>query len=236
MGIETNLPAIITIITAAVVNSLSPCVVGVLVLVISAMIAAKAKVQRLLGLGLVYIFTITIVYWLAGFGLGSLFKAMPLYLSHYFSVIIALLVIAAGLIGIKDYFWYNEGFTLAVPNKLPKQIHHIARQITVWNVVLLGIFIAIVQLPCTGPMYLAVVTLLSQSYDLGLASLLWLYNLVFALPLVIILLLVTQGFKLHKIKAWKQSSRAYMRLAAGLLLVAMGWLLLLTANGTINFG
>lgn len=63
-----------------------------------------------------------------------------------------------------------------------------------------------------------------------------LYNIIFVAPLVIILLLVTFGKKLYEIKKWKQSNRGYMRLLAGLLLIAMGWLLMFIANGTINFG
>ena len=63
-----------------------------------------------------------------------------------------------------------------------------------------------------------------------------LYNIVFVLPLLVILLLVAGGVKLHVVKAWKQEARGFMRLMIGLLLVFLGWLLILIANGTINFG
>jgi len=38
------------------------------------------------------------------------------------------------------------------------------------------------------------------------------------------------------VKKWKQESRGVMRLMIGLLLIAMGWLLIFIANGTLNFG
>jgi cytochrome c biogenesis protein CcdA len=236
MGIEAGLQVILMAVTAAVINSLGPCMVGVFVLVVSAAMSAKISTQRLFSLGLIYVLTVTIVYLLAGLGLMALLKAIPIYISHYLSVILALLIIAAGLMGIKDYFWYGRGITLTVSSKLPKQIHHIAKQATVLNIVLLGIISAIVLLPCTGFIYLSFITILSQSFDLPTTGPLLLYNIVFAIPLLIFLTFATQGFDLHMIKAFKQASRSYMRLAAGLLLLAMGWLLLLITNGTINFG
>ena len=51
-----------------------------------------------------------------------------------------------------------------------------------------------------------------------------------------ILVLVASGVKLQALKKWKQESRGYMRLFIGLLLIGLGWLLILIANGTVNFG
>jgi hypothetical protein len=48
--------------------------------------------------------------------------------------------------------------------------------------------------------------------------------------------MVAGGAKLSSVKKWKEESKGAMRLFIGLLLVALGWLLILIANGTINFG
>ena len=63
-----------------------------------------------------------------------------------------------------------------------------------------------------------------------------LYNIIFVAPLIFILILVAFGVKLQNVKKWKQDSRGYMRLFIGLLLIGLGWLLILIANGTVNFG
>ena len=55
-------------------------------------------------------------------------------------------------------------------------------------------------------------------------------------PLIIILLLVAAGKQLSDIQNWKQVNKPSMRLAAGVLMIVLGWLLILIANGTINFG
>ena len=100
----------------------------------------------------------------------------------------------------------------------------------------LGAFVSAVELPCTGAPYLAIITLLSQYFDFTAFLMLVLYNILFTAPLVIILIMVAAGKKLHDVKKWKQDSRGVMRLLIGLLLIAMGWLLMLIANGSINFG
>jgi len=47
---------------------------------------------------------------------------------------------------------------------------------------------------------------------------------------------VASGKKLYDVKKWKEDNRGAMRLFIGIMLVAMGWLLILISNGTINFG
>ena len=74
-------------------------------------------------------------------------------------------------------------------------------------------------------------------FSRGLALLLMvIYNFVFVLPLIIILFLALIGMKITDIKMWKERNRPYMRLLSGLLIIALGWLLIFIANGTINFG
>jgi hypothetical protein len=38
------------------------------------------------------------------------------------------------------------------------------------------------------------------------------------------------------VKAWKENNKGYMRFGIGFMLIALGWLLIMIANGTINFG
>ncbi|MBI4050744.1 MAG: hypothetical protein HY396_02095, partial [Candidatus Doudnabacteria bacterium] len=107
---------------------------------------------------------------------------------------------------------------------------------TVWGIALLGAFVSAVELPCTGAPYLAIITILSQYFDLTAFLLLVFYNIIFVSPLIVILLLVASGKKIQQIKGWKQENRGFMRLAIGVLLIGLAWLLILIANGTVNLG
>ena len=236
MAVEAYLPAIGTIVVTALIDSINPCAIGVLILMISVLIAGKQSTKRLLFIGSLYIFSVMIVYLLAGLGLIYFFSALPLIASEYLAISVGTLIVFAGLLEMKDYFWYGRWFSLTIPPVFAKKLHHYASKATIPGVILLGAFVSAVELPCTGAPYLAIITLLSQYFDFTAFLLLVLYNIIFIIPLVIILGLVVAGKKLHEVKKWKQESRGIMRLLIGLMLVGMGWLLMLIANGTINFG
>lgn len=231
-----QLPTLVTVLATAAIDALNPCAIGVLILMISVILTSGGSVRRLLWLGAVYVLSIFFVYLLAGLGLMYFFQSVPLYLAEYISIGVGVFIILAGLLEIKDYFWYGQWVSLAIPAGLSKKIHIYSQRATVPGVIFLGVFVSAVELPCTGAPYLAIITLLSQYFDFTAFLLLVAYNLVFVLPLVVILILVAFGLELHKVKAWKQESRGYVRLFIGLLLVALGWLLMLIANGSINFG
>lgn len=236
MGIETQLPTIFTVIITAAIDSINPCAIGVLILMISVILSSGKSRARMLFLGFLYVFAVFLVYLLAGLGLAYYFTTVPLVVTLYISLAVGILIIFAGILEIKDYFWYGRWFSLAIPAGLSKKIHLYAERVSIPGVILLGAFVSAVELPCTGAPYLAIITLLSQNFDFTAFILLILYNIIFVSPLIIILLLVALGVGVHHIKAWKQGARGYMRLFIGLLLVALGWLLILIANGTINLG
>src|SRR3989338_5354127 len=77
---------------------------------------------------------------------------------------IGVLVVAAGLIEIKDFFWYGRGLTLSIPSDKAKKIYEMSRKITFPAMIVLGVFVAGVELPCTGGPYLAILVFLSQNF------------------------------------------------------------------------
>jgi len=236
MAVEAYLPTLGLVLTTAGIDSINPCAIGVLILMVSVLIASKQSVSRMLLLGGLYVFAVFSVYLIAGLGLAYFFAQLPLSIVEYLSIGVGVLIIGAGILEIKDYFWYGRWLSLTIPSVFSKKLQGYASRTTIPLVIFLGAFVALVELPCTGAPYLAIITLLSQYFDFTAFILLVIYNIVFVLPLIIILLLVAGGFKLNKISSWKQRNRPYMRLFIGLLLVGLGWLLMLIANGTINFG
>jgi len=236
LAVEAFLPTITTVVVTAAIDSINPCAIGVLILMCSVILSAKKSIKRLVFLGGLYIASVMTVYLLAGLGLMYFLASLPLWLTEYLSIGVGLIIVGAGVIEVKDFYWYGKGFSLSIPASMAKKIHQYSKRTTIPGVILLGAFVSAVELPCTGAPYLAIITLLSQYFDFSAFLLLVLYNIIFVLPLIIILIMVAFGKKLHELKKWKQDSRGYMRLFIGLLLIAMGWLLILIANGTINFG
>jgi len=236
MAVEATIPTLSVVTLSAAIDSINPCAIGVLILMLSILLAGGKSVRRMLFLGSIYILSIFVVYFLAGLGLMYFLANIPLWVTEYLSISVGLLIIAAGVIEIKDFFWYGRGFSLSIPPTFAKKLHSLSSKTTIPGIILAGAFVSAVELPCTGAPYLAIITLLSQYFDFTAFMLLVLYNVIFVLPLVIILLLVASGRSLYNVKKWKQQNRGIMRLGIGLLLVAMGWLLILIANGTVNLG
>jgi cytochrome c biogenesis protein CcdA len=236
MAVEAYLPAFLTVLTTAAIDSINPCAIGVLILMVSVVMSATRSVKRMVWLGSLYISAVMITYLLAGLGLLYFLASIPLWVTELISITIGLLIVFAGLLEIKDFFWYGRWFSLAIPGPFVSKIQQLSKKTTISGVILLGVFVSAVELPCTGAPYLAIITLLSQYFDLTAFLLLVFYNFVFVTPLIIILLLVAGGVKLQRINKWKQQNKPYMRLLVGLLLIALGWLLMLIANGTINLG
>ncbi len=235
MAVTASLPTIGTVIVTAAVDAINPCAIGVMILLVSTLIGMKKDTRKMLRIGLLYIFFVFMTYLTFGLGMTAFVSEIPLALAEYISLGVGIIVIGAGLLEIKDFFWYGQGFSLMIPQKRAKQIHKYINKISVPGAIFLGVFVAAVELPCTGGPYLAITLLLAQQgFNLTAFLLLLVYNLIFVMPLVIILILALLGKNIGAVKQWKQEKRKYMRYIMGLIMIALGWLLMLIANGTIN--
>lgn len=217
------------IVAAALADSINPCVFGVLIFLLAFMTKVfKSKIRMLIG-GLIYALAVYITYFLLGLGIFTIAFtagfAIPFY---WFAAIVAII---AGLIEIKDFFWYGKGFSLQIFPGGAKRIKHYTKYLEKYEskhpvmglVVIfgLGVFVPFVELPCTGAPYLAILGMISSG-DIGSAiPLLLLYNLIFILPLFVIIGLMYFG-KGKSLEAWRKEHRGLMRLSIGLLLIALG--------------
>ncbi len=236
MAVAVSLPTLGTVLITALIDSINPCAIGVLILLLSALIVLRKSRQKVLLFATVYISAVYITYFSAGLGLTYFLASIPLAFAQYISLAVAAIVVVGGLIEVKDFFWYGQGISLAISPKHAKKIHQMTKKITLPALIVLGVFVAAVELPCTGGPYLAITLILAQNFDLSAVILLAIYNVIFVMPLVVIMLLVYSGMKLHEVKLWKHANKHFMRLAIGFVLIALGWMLLLVANGTINLG
>ena len=232
-----DLPTLGLVIGSAAIDSINPCAIGVLILMVSVVLGQGGSPKRLLKVGTAYIFAIFATYLVAGLGLVYFFSSIPIVIAEYLSIAVGLLVIFAGLLEIKDFFWYGKGFSLQIPTKYDNKINDWSTSShSVWGVMLLGAFVSAVELPCTGAPYLAIITILKIDFNAVAFGLMVLYNLIFVAPLIVILGMVIGGAKISDVSKWKEESKGTMRLMTGLLLVGLGWILILIANGTVNFG
>jgi len=96
----------------------------------------------------------------------------------------------------------------------------------------LGVLVVMVELPCTGAPYLAILGLLAQGAYAAALPLLLYYNLVFVSPLFVIIGIAYFGTSSDRLEAWRKEHRGLMRLCIGLFLLALGFYMIYSLNPT----
>jgi len=193
--------------------------------------------RKLLGVGIIYIVAVFITYLLAGLGLiwfqGTL---ITLGLSLYLGIVVGLILLIFGILEIKDFFWYGRGYSLAIPTRFTGTIKKRAEKVSWLGAIVLGIFVSMVELPCTGGPYLLITSLLAVGFNITAFYYLVLYNLIFVLPLIVIVVLAAFGVQHSSMNMWKESNKKWMRLIAGLLLVFFGLFIIAYYTGFVDIG
>lgn len=214
------------VIVAGLVDGINPCAFSVLVFLLVSIMAIGSK-RRVLEVGIVYIGAVFTFYFLSGLGLFALVQISGF--SRIFALIAATVAFVAGAIMIKDALTGGSGSWLVIPESKKDTITRYAKEATLPAAFVLGILVGMFELPCTGGIYLAIISLISQKMTMmaGL-PLLVLYNILFVLPLIIILAIVYFGLPPERIESWRTENRVIVRLGMGCLMIAIGIVVLFT--------
>lgn len=221
-------PTITIIGGAALVDSINPCAIAVLLILLTSLLTQKNK-KKILSMGIIFISSIYIAYFLLGVGLLGVINISGL--ANLFHKIIGVLAILIGLLNVKDFFKYGAGgFVMEIPRiwrpKLKSLITGATSPLGIFSI---GFVVTLFELPCTGGPYIFVLGLLSQGYNWKtILPMLLFYNLVFVIPLVIILFLIYFGFStIDKTNEWKDRNIRILHLIAGIIMLILGvWVFL----------
>lgn len=224
-----------TVIVAAAVDGINPCAFTVLLLFITSLLATMQSGgqgiggirARLLSLGSIYIAAIFLTYLALGVGL---LKTMDFFTRQHLPARFgALAAILFGLWMLKDFFLPDLGWRLQAPPQIGKTVSAVARNATVPALIAGGFLIGLCTVPCSGAVYLGVLSLLAlQPSALVGYSYLVLYNLIFIMPLVVILIVAAARPTLNRLAHWNLHHREWVRLVLGGGVVVMGLLILAT--------
>jgi cytochrome c biogenesis protein CcdA len=222
--------AIPVIVAAAALDSINPCVFGVLIFLLAFLMAVYKKPNKMLFAGLLYSAAVYGTYFLLGLGILTAVVGTGVTRAVYW--LAAVIAILAGLLEIKDYFWYGKGFSLQMIPGAADRVKYYTEKIrtlagrNLWlsygMAFFLGIFVPLVELPCTGAPYFAILALIAEGHLDKAVPYLLLYNLVFVAPLFVIIGLVYFGKSSDKLEEWRKKHRGLMRLSIGLFLIALG--------------
>ncbi len=219
------------IVGYALVDSINPCVIGVLLVMCTVLLKMGSKRKLLLN-GMAYVTGVYVTYIIGGLTLLSLFNAVREIeiISKSLYLIIGIFVMIAAFLEVKDFYWYGWGYSLSIPKGLISLVERkmSSTAVSIGSAFIFGGLITLVELPCTGAPYLAILAIMSQggmNFITGLPLLLF-YNVVFVLPLIVIIAMVYYGSSVKMFESWRQEHRGFMRLGIGLALIAVGiWII-----------
>ncbi len=216
------------IVIAALVDGINPCAFAVLTFLLITIMAQQSR-RNVISVGAVYIFAVFVFYFFSGLGLFGLIQISGM--SRVFSLVAAAIALIAGVLMLRDAF--REGKPLlAIPESKKGIIDRFVIKSTLPAAFVLGVLVGIFELPCTGGIYLAILSLLSGSMTLsaGIPFLL-IYNVFFVVPLVIVLGLVYWGLPPERFMTFQSKHRMAVRICMASLMIGIAGYLLFTVFG-----
>jgi len=214
------------VIAAALADGINPCAFAVLIFLILSLITLESR-KKMLAVGLTFIFAVFCFYFLSGLGLFAVIQTAGL--SRIISIVAAAIAIAAGVISILSVIGGEQGpALLSIPERGKGIIEPYIKKASIPAAFIVGILVGMFELPCTGGIYLAILSLLSSRMSLveGIPFLL-LYNLFFILPLLIILGVFVLGLPVERLEQLQAGSRRKVRVIMGVVMILLGIILLL---------
>ncbi len=214
--LSSTLPLLALGLILGLVDGINPCMFSVLLFLLTYLLAIGSK-KKAIKVGLVFTLGVFIIYFLFMLGMINLINLIGFI--QIIKSIIAIIALIAGILMLKDFFFYGKWISLEIPEKSKPFIEKLIKKATLPSALILAFFSSFVELPCTAGIPLVYTTLLATKGGSYIPYLIW-YNLFFIVPLLIIILGTSFVWgQTEKVEKWRQNFRRYMRLTAGLILL-----------------
>ena len=246
-----SLPFPLFVATIALADGFNPCAFTVLIILLSLLTHTKSRKQMAV-VGSTFVATSALMYFIfimAMVLLGSLF------LEKYGTIamfLLGIVVTIAGLINLKDYFWFKQGFSLSLSAKqqlaISKKASQISRKLkageknkamfftALGGTVLLAIFVNIIELGCTAILPAVYMTSMIQycSSNPWLCYTFWtaIYAVIYIIPLVAILANFIYSFRSSRLS---ETQGKILKLTGGTFMIFFGLLMIIKPE-LLSFG
>lgn len=214
------------VLISGFLDGINPCAFAVLLFFIAFLFSLKKSKKSIWKMGVVYISAIFLAYLLIGFGLlkAIMFSDAP----HFMAKLGAWLVIALGIINLLNHFFPKFPIKLQIPHASKATLNTWMHKSTLPAAFVLGFLVGLCTFPCSGGIYVAIIGLLAAqtTYWSGVGFLL-IYNLMFVLPLIIILILASNKYTVEKLTKLEKSESSRMKILSALTMLVLGAIILI---------
>lgn len=229
---------LLTVVIAGLVDGLNPCAFATLVFFISYLAFMGREGRDVLLAGVAFALGIFLTYLGVGFGVLKFLVTLPFLdaVSHWIYGITAALCLLLAAGSLHDWWQARRGKTtemrLTLPTRLRRWVNRTIRrggetQAFVPFTFVTGVLVSLIELACTGQVYLPTILFVLGVPEMQAQAGLYLvlYNLMFVLPLVVVFVLAYFGTTSQQLGVLIHRHTSKIKLAtAGLFFLLAGWM------------
>ena len=230
-----------TVLLAGLIDGLNPCAFATIVFFISYLSFAGRKGRAILFVGAAFALGVFLTYLLVGVGLYQLLQRLPFLttLGRWVYGITAALCLILAIMSVLDFFTARRGkpeeMRLKLPLKLRRRINKVIRESASAQAIagvafVTGFVISLIELACTGQVYLPTILFVLGVDELKTQAFLYLllYNVMFVLPLIVVFVLAYFGTTSEQLAQFVNKNTARIKLATAALFLLLGaWMVTL---------
>jgi len=221
---------------AGLLDGLNPCAFATLIFFISYLTFIGRGGKAVLAVGGAFALSVFCTYLLVGLGffefLHAVERAVKAVAIGFYAVTAAAAFVLGGF-SLRDFMLCRRGQLTEITLQLPRRLKfHIHRTISaksrtshfVLGAVAAGFIVSLLELACTGQVYLPTIALVAQTtgFRSRALPLLILYNAMFVVPLVVVFVVTYFGVSSKGLTTFFQRHAARVKLATACLFFAMG--------------
>lgn len=228
----------VAVLGAGLLDGVNPCAFTTIIFFVSYLAVMGRKGREILFVGSTFTLAVFLTYLLVGVGVLGFVHSLGIVraISRFVYLATGVFCLVLAALSIYDLYRIKQGriedIALKLPQGLQRRVHKAIREGRnirnyVWAAFVTGFFVSLLELACTGQVYLPTIIFVAGVPELRINALgyLVLYNLMFVLPLVIIFLLVFYGTTSKQLTGFFQSNAALVKLLTAILFAALGgWL------------
>lgn len=221
---DFSLP-VYTLILAGL-DAFNPCAFFVLLFLLSFMVHAKSR-KRMLIVGGVFVLFSGLMYFLFMAAWLNVFLVMGKI--NTITISAGVLAIVIAIINIKDYFWFKQGVSLSIPDSAKPSFYQRVRQLVsaeslppmLIATIGLAMFANLYEFLCTAgfPMVFTRILTMEELPSLSYYFYIALYNLIYVIPLLVIVIVFTMTFGVKKLQV-EQGKK--LKLLSGMMMLLLG--------------
>jgi cytochrome c biogenesis protein CcdA/glutaredoxin len=234
---------VLTVLGAGLIDGLNPCAFATLVFFISYMAFTGRRGRDILLVGIAFALGVFLTYLLVGVGLLKVIQSLSFFtaLGRWVYLLTALLCAALAALTFRDYMKARRGqaseMTLKLPMSLRRRINQVIREgaqarAAVAVAFVTGFVVSLIELACTGQVYLPTIMFVLSVPELAAKAYLYLllYCIMFIVPLVVVFVLSYLGTTSEQLAAFVGRHTATIKLLTGFLFAALAaWMTLTLA-------